>query len=139
MNGKEFLGCGLKFPFQVDPRTGKIAMVSQEEDIREAIGIILNTVQGERVMRPGFGTNVIEYMFESASSTMLHSIACEVRDQLLLQEQRINDVEVDCCELNRLNGEIVVNVAYTVRSTNNRYNHVYPFYLTEGADGGDIS
>ena len=43
MNGKEFLGRGLKFPLQVDPRTGKFAMVGQEEDIREAIGIILNT------------------------------------------------------------------------------------------------
>ena len=54
MNGKEFLGRGLKFPLQVDPRTGKLAMVEHEEDIREAIGIILNTMQGERVMRPGF-------------------------------------------------------------------------------------
>ena len=69
MNGKEFLGRGLKFPLQVDPRTGKFAMVGQEEDIREAIGIILNTVQGERVMRPGFGSNVIEYTFAAASSS----------------------------------------------------------------------
>ena len=37
MNGKEFLGRGLKFPLQVDPRTGKFAMVGQEEDIREAL------------------------------------------------------------------------------------------------------
>ena len=44
MNGKEFLGRGLKFPLQVDPRTGKFTMSSQEEDIREATGIILNTV-----------------------------------------------------------------------------------------------
>ena len=51
MNGKEFLGRGLKFPLQVDPRTGKLAMADQEEDIREAIGIILRTGRGERVMR----------------------------------------------------------------------------------------
>lgn len=43
---RRFLGRGVKFPLQVDPRTGKFAMVSQEEDIQEAIGIILNTVQG---------------------------------------------------------------------------------------------
>ena len=137
MNGKEFLGRGLKFPLQVDPRTGNFAMVGQEEDIREAIGIILNTVQGERVMRPGFGSNVIEYTFAAASSSMMQSISYEVREQLLLQEPRIVDVEVACRELNRLTGAIVVEVSYTVRSTNNRYNHVYPFYLTEGSEGGD--
>ena len=138
MNGKEFLGRGLKFPLQVDPKTGKIAMADQEEDIREAIGIILNTVQGERVMRPGFGSNVIEYTFAAASSSMLNSIAYEVREQLLLQEPRIEDVEVDCREMNRMTGAIVVEVSYTVRSTNNRYNHVYPFYMTEGSEGGNV-
>lgn len=136
MNGKEFLGKGFKFPLQVDPRTGKFAMVSLEEDIREAIGIILNTVRGERVMRPGFGSNVIEYTFASASSSMLQSIAYEVREQLLLQEPRIVDVEVACTEMDRMSGAIVIEVSYTVRSTNNRYNHVYPFYMTEGSEGG---
>lgn len=136
MNGKEFLGKGFKFPLQVDPRTGKFAMVSQEEDIREAIGIILNTVRGERVMRPGFGSNVIEYTFAPASSSMLQSIAYEVREQLLLQEPRIVDVEVACTEMDRMSGAIVIEVSYTVRSTNNRYNQVYPFYMTEGSEGG---
>ena len=138
MNGKEFLGRGLKFPLQGDPRTGKFAMGGQEEDIREAIGIILNTVQGERVMRPGFGSNVIEYTFAAASSSMLNSIAYEVREQLLLQEPRIEDVEVDCREMNLRTGAIVVEVSYTVSSTNNRYNHVYPFYMTEGSEGGNV-
>lgn len=135
MNDRAFLGQGLKFPLQVDPRTGKFAMVRQEDDIREAIGIILNTVQGERVMRPDFGSRIIEYTFATASSSMLQSIACEVRERLLLQEPRIVDVEVQCRELNRMTGAIVVEVSYVVRSTNNRYNHVYPFYMTDGSEG----
>lgn len=135
MNDRAFLGQGLKFPLQVDPRTGKFAMVRQEDDIREAIGIILNTVQGERVMRPDFGSRIIEYTFATASSSMLQSIACEVRERLLLQEPRIVDVEVHCRELNRMTGAIVVEVSYVMRSTNNRYNHVYPFYMTEGSEG----
>ena len=69
MDGKEFLGRGLKFPLQVDARTGKLAMVSHEDDIREAIGIILHTVQGERVMRPDFGSNILDYTFAPASSS----------------------------------------------------------------------
>ena len=83
MNGKEFLGRGLKFPLQVDPRTGKFAMVSHEDDIREAIGIILNTMQGERVMRPGFGSNIMEYTFAPSSSSTREGIARQVREQLI--------------------------------------------------------
>ena len=96
MNGKEFLGRGLKFPLQVDPRTGKLAMVDQEEDIREAIGIILRTGQGERVMRPEFGARTMDYAFAPASSSMTHSIAHDLRILLLEQEPRIRDVEVRC-------------------------------------------
>lgn len=134
--GKEFLGRGLKFPLQVDPRTGKFAMVSHEEDIREAIGIILNTMQGERVMRPDFGTNVVDYTFAPSSSSTQQSIAYQIKEQLLYQEPRIVDVEVVCRDTDMLTGSVVVEVSYTVRSTNNRYNHVYPFYLTEGSEGG---
>ena len=136
MNGKEFLGRGLKFPLQVDPRTGKLAMVDQEEDIREAIGIILRTGQGERVMRPEFGARTMDYAFAPASSSMTHSIAHDLRILLLEQEQRIRDVEVRCERLDRQDGAVVIEVDYTVRSTNNRYNHVYPFYVTEGSEGG---
>lgn len=136
MNGKEFLGRGLKFPLQVDPKTGKLAMVAQEEDIKEAIGIILGTTQGERVMRPEFGSNTVDYAFSPASSSMMQSIAYEVRQQLLYQEPRIVDVEAACREADGQMGAIIIDISYTVRSTNNRYNHVYPFYKTEGSEGG---
>lgn len=136
MNGKEFLGRGLKFPLQVDPRTGMLALSDQEEDIREAIGIILNTVQGERVMRPDFGSNIIDYVFAPSSSATRQSLAHEVREQLLYQEPRIVDVSVECGEMDRT--AILLHVSYTVRSTNNRYNQVYPFYVTEGSEGGGI-
>ena len=136
MNGKEFLGRGLKFPLQVDPKTGKIAMVDQEEDIREAFGIILRTGQGERVMRPEFGSNTMDYAFAPVSSSMTNSISRELRQILLEQEPRIQDVEVQCDDLDQHNGAVIIHVSYTVRSTNNRYNHVYPFYVTEGSEGG---
>ena len=45
-------------------------------------------------------------------------------------------MEVQCGELDQQSGAVVIYVSYTVRSTNNRYNHVYPFYVTEGSKGG---
>lgn len=136
MNGREFLGRGLKFPLQVDPKTGKLAMTDEEDDIREAIGIILRTSEGERVMRPDFGSNVMDYLFRPASGSVLHGLEHDVRERLFDQEQRIEDIEVKCSESEGLPGGILVDISYTVRSTNSRYNYVYPFYLIEGEEGG---
>ena len=136
MNGKEFLGRGLKFPLQVDPRTGKLAMVDQEEDIREAIGIILRTGKGERVMRPEFGADTMEYAFAPASSSMTNAVSHELRLILLEQEPRIQDVEIQCDQIDQHSGAVVIHVSYTVRSTNTRYTHVDPFDQTEGSEGG---
>jgi len=114
-------------------------MSRQEEDIREAVGIILNTSQGERVMRPDFGSNVLEYVFAPASSSTRQSLAREVLEQLLYQEPRIVDVDTQCRGLDPVTGAVLVKVSYTVRSTNNRYNQVYPFYVTEGSGEGGIA
>ncbi len=137
MIGKEFMGRGVKFPLQIDPKTGKIAMVSEEEDIAEAIGIIIGTVQGERVMRPDFGSNVLDYTFSANSDSQRQSLAFDLSEQLGYLEPRISDIEVRCRKTNVLDGAVVVEVSYRVRSTNNRYNRVYPFYRTEGSEGGD--
>ena len=134
--GKEFLGRGLKFPLQVDPKTGKFALVEEEEDIRESIGIILRTVRGERVMRPDFGTDVMEYLFAPINDTLQDGISFDLQEDLLYQEPRIRDVEVKVLEPAGPEGSVTVEVSYTVRSTNSRYNHVYPFYVTEGSEGG---
>ena len=137
MNGKEFMGRGVKFPLQIDPKTGKVAMVSEEEDIAEAIGIIINTVQGERVMRPDFGSNVLDYTFSTASDSLRQSLAFDLREQLGYLEPRIDDIEIVCRSADALEGAIVVELSYRVRSTHNRYNRVYPVYRTEGSEGGD--
>ena len=136
MSNRQFLGRGVKFPLQIDPRTGKLAMVSEEEDIQEAIGIILRTNHGERVMRPSFGTNAMDYVFSAMTADTVNRIVYDVENQLLDQERRIKDVDVFCREADGRTGRLVLEIAYTVINTNNRFNHVYPFYVTEGSKGG---
>ena len=133
---KGFLGQGLKFPLQVDPKTGKFAMVSGEDDIKEAIGIILRTVRGERVMRPGFGSDVMEYMFAPVNDSLDEGLAFEIQEELTYQEPRIKDIQVSIRSGGTPDGSVIADISYVVRSTNNRYNHVYPFYVTEGSEGG---
>ena len=128
-----FLGSGWKFPLQIDKKTGHIAMVSHEEDIREAIGIILNTYLGERVMRENFGTNIADSIFNSINQLTIQDISGGLASLLQMQEPRIRDVQVEAAEnSDPFTGSLAFHISYTVRSTNNRYNHVYPFYMDEG-------
>ena len=129
MYSNDFLGKGWKFPLQIDPKTGKIAMSEREDNIRESVEIILRTYRGERVMRPEFGTNTPDYVFSSSNDSAKESIAYELSRRLVVQEPRISDVQVRCTERSGHTGALILEVSYTVRSTNNRYNHVYPFYL----------
>ena len=60
----EIIGSGLAFPLQVD-RRGGIALARDEQDIDQAIQLILGTAPGERPMRPEFGCGVHDFVFDS--------------------------------------------------------------------------
>lgn len=128
--GKEFLGSGWRFPVQVDAKTGKIALVSGEEDIKEAVGILLKTYVGERVMRGDFGCRILDFVFEGANAPSF--APQEIIDALTIHEPRIRDVEVKFTEDTGREGVVLADISYVVRSTNNYFNLVYPFYLMEG-------
>jgi len=127
-----FLGFGWSFPvrFEAD---GVPAIVGHEQDIHEAILIILGTNPGERVMRPDFGAGLESFVFEPVSRTTMTRIASRVREALIDWEARIDVVEVqvttDLAQRNRLE----IEISYRVRTTNALHNLVYPFYLDEGA------
>lgn len=128
-NGKKgFLGRGWRFPVSVGRVTGKIEESVHEESIAESIKLILGTSRGERVMNPEFGCGLRGYTFAEMNYTTLSEIEADVKNALVLWEPRIIDVEVNC----RNDGAVLyVNISYVVRSTNNPFNLVYPFYLNE--------
>lgn len=127
-----FLGKGFKFPVQVDEITGKMKISSYEEDIKEAIYIILMTKKGERVMNPEFGCGVHDYAFGTMDYTSLNMMERAVREALVLWEPRITDIKVDLEVHGEKEGCVLIYIDYIVRSTNNPYNLVFPFYMNEG-------
>lgn len=129
---KGFLGTGFKFPIQVDPSTGRMKTSSHEEDIKEAIGIILNTRKGERVMNPDFGCGIHEYAFGTADFTTLSLMRKEIIDTLVMWEPRIDEIEVTVDDSQSEVGKIIINISYVVRATNNPFNLVFPYYINEG-------
>jgi uncharacterized protein len=128
---KAFLGVGWAFPLRLEA-DGRMAMAEHDDDVREAIQIILSTNPGERVMRPTFGAGLNTFVFEPVNTTTLALIKTRVEQSLVDWEARIDVEQVavttDDVERNR----VLIDVAYRVRATNSRHNLVYPFYLQEG-------
>jgi phage baseplate assembly protein W len=130
-SSKTFLGVGWKFPVQNDANL-MIGVSKYEQDIREAILIILGTTKGERIMRPDFGCGIHDFVFGSVNASALGRIESSVREALTIWEPRINLMDVTLSTDYIHEGKLIINITYEVRSTNNQFNLVYPFYLTEG-------
>jgi len=129
---KEFLGRGWRFPVAVDAE-GNVAMSGDEQDIRESIRIILATAKGERVMRPDFGCGIHDYVFAALNASVLTLVTDSVREALTLWEPRVELIGVEGNMAAIDEGMLLISIDYRVRTTNNQFNLVYPFYLTEGA------
>lgn len=117
-----------------DPVTGRIRMCNGEDDIAQAVRLILNTRKGERVMNPDFGCRLCDFAFETFSQSVRSEMIEEVKKALILHEPRISDIEVAIDDTSP-EGRIVLDISYVVRATNNRYNMVFPFYIEEGGSG----
>lgn len=127
------LGAGWSFPVelvadnQVSAR--HLAIAADEESIRQSIFVILSTSKGERLMRPDFGCNLHELVFEVNDRATQATAAFEVREALQAWEPRIDVLDVDATSAGDRGEELLISVRYRVRSTDNRFNLVYPFYL----------
>lgn len=125
-----FLGVGVNAPFALDDQGG-IALAAYEESVRQSIWLILGTARGERVMRPDFGCGMHDLVFSVNSPGTASRVAGEVRLALIRWEPRIDllDIQVNSAA----NGTtLLIRIDYRVRSTNNVFNLVYPFYLERG-------
>jgi phage baseplate assembly protein W len=130
---EEFIGRGWAFPLRVDA-TGSIALVGREQEIEESIRLILGTSPGERPMRPEFGCRIHEYLFSSADSETAGAIGREVRSALQRWEPRIDVADVNVTFDAREATLLYINVGYTIKSSNDRRNLVFPFYVIPGGD-----
>ena len=130
MVGEDFLGKGWGFPVEIDSQH-RIKQTESEENIRDSIWIILATAPGERVMRPDFGCGIHNLVFAVNDAATTGQVAEDVRRSLVRWEPRIDVLDVSVSV--RGSGEILlINIHYRVRSTNNFFNLVYPFYLAVG-------
>lgn len=131
-----FYGTGWSYPVTVtDGPQREIALSQDEEAIRESILLIVGTAHGERLMRPTFGSGLHELAFE-VNDTITAARACAaVRDALIDWEPRIDVLDVRASVDGTDENLLLIELDYRVRSTNNVFNLVYPFYLQSASPG----
>ena len=128
---KAILGRGWSFPLRTSP-SGGIALSSYEDDIQEAICLILMTAKGERRMRPEFGCGIHDLVFAPSNATTFGLIAHHVQEALGWWEPRIEVEEVLVTPDRQEPSRLLVDIRYRVKATNDPRSLVYPFYRIPG-------
>ncbi len=125
---QDFLGSGMKFPPQLNPATGRFAVSSGADSVKESIYLILMTQKRERWIRPEFGSAITSYTFMDTNHTMLNMMAREIARDLMKNEPRIADVDIRIDSASKP-GCLLIYIGYIIRETNVSDNLVFPFYL----------
>ena len=96
MDRGRILGRGISFPPHVGA-DGRIAWSEGEENIRDAIRIILGTERNERLRLPDFGAGLKRYLFEPNTVATRHQLQEHILRALAAWEPRIavDSVDVD--------------------------------------------
>jgi Bacteriophage baseplate protein W len=130
-DGAQFVGKGWSFPLRLDS-SGAFGLSSGEDDVAEAIRLILGTSPGERPMRPEFGCAVQELVFDTVDASLAGRASAMVAASLTRWEPRIEVLGVSA-QPDPQGGDdgppvLRISVDYRVSATNDRRNLVFPFY-----------
>jgi phage baseplate assembly protein W len=128
-----FLGQGWGFPPEFTRSSHSVKMIAGEDDIRSSLEILLSTSIGERIMQPTYGADLKKLLFEPLDTGLRAYIEDLITTAILYHEARIRLDRVTLTAKPN-EGRIDISLDYTIRSTNSRYNTVYPFYLREGTE-----
>ncbi|MGH9118438.1 MAG: GPW/gp25 family protein [Acidimicrobiales bacterium] len=124
---EEFIGTGWAFPMAVSA-TGGIAMARREQELEQAMRLILSTYPGERPMRPEFGCRLRDYVFMGASDETAAQLGYEVQTSLARWEPRCNIEKVAVTPDPDERNLLFIDIKYSIKATNDRRNLVFPFY-----------
>lgn len=134
MNNFPFLGRGWSFPPSFNRNQPGVEMLEAEADIVSSLEILLTTAPGERVLQPEYGCNMEELLFENVDTTTKTLVADKIENSILYFEPRIDLEKVRLDDSREWEGVILIEIVFRVRTTNSRFNFVFPFYKNEGTD-----
>lgn len=131
---RDYLGRGWSWPPEFALNPPHVKMLEEEADVVSSLQILLSTLPGERVMQPLYGCNLTELIFESLDTRIKTLMADKIESAILYYEPRVTLESVVFDESEELEGVVLINIVYRVKTTNSRFNFVYPYYKQEGTD-----
>lgn len=130
------IGRGIEFPLEAVQRAST-ALDSGPAGIERSMKTILATAPGERVMRPDFGCAIWDLLFEPVDDRTIGRMIEAVREALSRWEPRVEVEGVDVVPDDELPGAVRIDIAYTLRATNDRRHLVFPFCVIPGGEDDD--
>lgn len=131
IRNREFIGQGLNWPLQLNAQGG-VAMAQGQAEIEQSIRIILETIPGERVMRPEFGCRVWELMFAPRNAATEAQLIEFVQEALRMWEPRVVVTSVDIVRNTSYDDSVILtDIRYQIKNTHDERSIVYPFYIMD--------
>jgi phage baseplate assembly protein W len=131
MNRQGFLGRGWSFPPSFSEGGGEVAMVADEEDIHQSLGLLFATRKGERLMQEAYGASLAEWLYAEIDQELVIKLSTAIEEAVLLQEPRVVLLDVEVSLNQQQDGVLDIRLDYLIPNTNSRFNMVFPFYLNE--------
>jgi uncharacterized protein len=104
----------LDFPYRIDPG-GRTSASAGAEHVRDLVEQLLFTMPGERVMRPDFGSGLMQLVFQPNSEELATAVQFLVQGSL---QQWLGElITVETVEVTADEANIEVVIRYTIRRT----------------------
>jgi len=110
--------------------SGGVAMVAEEESVKQAILLLLATRPGERVMRPEYGSNLHRLLFSPNDDTTAGLARHYVQRALEQWEPRIRILSLDATRVDADPGRLNISLQYRVRATQRTEQLTFPVDLS---------
>jgi phage baseplate assembly protein W len=97
--------------------SGEVAMVEGDQAVRQALLLLLSTMPGERVMRPGYGSRLHRLVFAPNDDTTAGLAIHYVRDAIRRWEPRVDVIDVDAGADPDAVWRLLIRLSYRVRAS----------------------
>lgn len=105
---------GIAFPFQEDLK-GKYLKLNKtpKDETKSNLTHLLTTTKGERLYRPDFGTNIMQYLFEPIDEKTYNDIRTEIIGAITkyMKEIEVKNIEINVDESQNFIG---IKIAYSI-------------------------
>ena len=106
---------------------GRVTMVTGEEEINGSLAVLFSTRLGERLFRPDFGADLLDYQFRPMDSGVVDRMSQMIRDAVRKYERRILVKGVEVGGSDVAEGRIRVVLYYRLRDDDSDGGTTYTF------------